>query len=458
MSGLRQRTPADSEKTKAVSSDGDANTTAGTTGTATLIAAKPKRKSYCCTFTLVFLVALCTGGYWFYKTEYSQVRLMRLIRDLGRYKAHSRLHKGATGLIPFLLDGDKKLISEEELRKDEDAAAVFTAEELAQYNGADGGPIYLAIMGRIYDVTRGSAFYAKGRSYHHYVAKDATRSFATGCTKPECLLSSLSGLTDEQRKEAFRWVEFYEYHDKYKFVGVLRVDPVEEALIHAQEFEEAIAGRSVEDLDDLALSFYKTEQWDNAFQYWSTALVKLGEPQLTDSKETIRQRSNILMHMVGAAFKQEDTEQAKEWAKEVVAGLEIALGKMADRHPLMGRAVSDRGVVEFSTRNPDEAVSLFRIAAAIYIKSLEPGQEKLLEEAGGRDSVMTEMSNTRYNLMLALDALERYEEAIEAGNLLLKYFIKVDTNEKVDVILKHTAQHLELIDEALKNATEDLYD
>jgi hypothetical protein len=62
------------------------------------------------------------------------------------------------------------------------------------------------------------AFYAKGRSYHHYVARDATRSFATGCTKEECLVPSLVGCTEQQKQEALRWLELYEHHDR--FVGM----------------------------------------------------------------------------------------------------------------------------------------------------------------------------------------------------------------------------------------------
>ena len=45
------------------------------------------------------------------------------------------------------------------------------------------------------------------------------------CDKPEqaCLISSLHGLTETQTREADRWVELYEHHDKYQLVGVLRV-------------------------------------------------------------------------------------------------------------------------------------------------------------------------------------------------------------------------------------------
>ena len=37
-----------------------------------------------------------------------------------------------------------------------------------------------------------------------------------------CLIASLQGLTEAQAREADRWVELYEHHDKYHLVGLLR--------------------------------------------------------------------------------------------------------------------------------------------------------------------------------------------------------------------------------------------
>ena len=94
------------------------------------------------------------------------------------------------------------------------------------------------------------------------MGRDATRAFCTGCLeevlglgvglgvglgcleevrltasphprpgpcptpRPEpeqaCLISSLHGLTHTQTREADRWVELYEHHDKYRLVGRLR--------------------------------------------------------------------------------------------------------------------------------------------------------------------------------------------------------------------------------------------
>jgi len=71
-----------------------------------------------------------------------------------------------------------------------------------------------------------------------------------GCLEPECLISSLKGLSDAERSELDKWVELYEHHDKYKLVGRLRPDaPEATAATAAAEMgeemteEEWCAGR-----------------------------------------------------------------------------------------------------------------------------------------------------------------------------------------------------------------------
>lgn len=44
-------------------------------------------------------------------------------------------------------------------------ARQFTAEELRQYDGRDGGPVYIALRGRVLDVSEGRSFYGPGGPY-----------------------------------------------------------------------------------------------------------------------------------------------------------------------------------------------------------------------------------------------------------------------------------------------------
>jgi predicted heme/steroid binding protein len=175
---------------------------------------------------------------------------MRLARDISRAKSRQRRFNQRYALVPVLLG------SEEPLPLGDPDGCVgciaLTRDELADYDGrqlADSGeaaPLLLSILGRIYDVSGGKAFYGPGKAYHKLVGKDASRAFCTGCLEPACLISSLQGLSPEQRREADKWVELYEWHDKYKLVGRLRVDPLapEEEEFLLSEAQEVEARRS----------------------------------------------------------------------------------------------------------------------------------------------------------------------------------------------------------------------
>ena len=70
------------------------------------------------------------------------------------------------------------------------------------------------------------------------MAKDATRAFCTGCLEPACLIASTRGLSPSQIKEADRWIELYEHHDKYKLVGQIRKPQPAQAPGETAEGEE----------------------------------------------------------------------------------------------------------------------------------------------------------------------------------------------------------------------------
>ena len=149
--------------------------------------------------------------------------MMSFFRDLSRAKARRRRFGQKGALMPILMGREEPLPL-----ADASLGLALTLDELAEFDGRDlpdsteMAPLFLAIHGRIYDVTAGGPFYGPGRSYHKLVGKDATRAFCTGCLEPACLISSTRGLTPKQLKEADRWIELYEHHDKYKLVGTVR--------------------------------------------------------------------------------------------------------------------------------------------------------------------------------------------------------------------------------------------
>lgn len=51
----------------------------------------------------------------------------------------------------------------------------FTAEQLYQYNGTDSKlPIYIGMNGYVYDVTSGTDFYSKGKTYNYLTGRDSS--------------------------------------------------------------------------------------------------------------------------------------------------------------------------------------------------------------------------------------------------------------------------------------------
>jgi len=176
----------------------------------------------------------------------TRLAAMRFFRDLSRSKARRRLHGNKYALVPMLFGIEEPISLKDKTETDLEIeeAMTLTMEDLAAYNGKDGSPLYLAIDGRVYDVSAGTKFYGEGGSYHKFVGKDATYAFATGCLQEECLISSTEGLTEKEKREIQRWVELYDTHDKYKFVGHIVADPINEIL----EREEQNDNEMVHDL------------------------------------------------------------------------------------------------------------------------------------------------------------------------------------------------------------------
>ena len=88
----------------------------------------------------------------------------------------------------------------------------------------------------------GTKFYGPGKAYNHFVGRDAFRAFATGCRAAECVSADLDGLSPSQLRELDRWMEMYETHDKYTFVGTLVEDPVG-ALVEDPTAETPVVAR-----------------------------------------------------------------------------------------------------------------------------------------------------------------------------------------------------------------------
>ncbi|GBG61145.1 hypothetical protein CBR_g19221 [Chara braunii] len=127
------------------------------------------------------------------------------------------------------------------------AERVFTAEELALYDGVKRKQLLLAILGDVFDVTEGQRHYGPGNGYHHFVGKDASRAFVTG-KFTDGLTDDVSGLSASEYSGLQEWHSFYVKSDKYRYVGKLA----------GRFYDEA--GRGTKALEDLHSEFKKAER------------------------------------------------------------------------------------------------------------------------------------------------------------------------------------------------------
>jgi hypothetical protein len=105
---------------------------------------------------------------------------------------------------------DSTPLSSEELK-----TKIFSKEELLATK-ANPKKIYLAILGKVFDVTKGAKHYQPGGSYEFFVGVDGSRAFTTGKFEND-LTDDLDGLGESNVADVFNWLEFFE--TTYTYVG-----------------------------------------------------------------------------------------------------------------------------------------------------------------------------------------------------------------------------------------------
>src|SRR5271170_7538648 len=102
----------------------------------------------------------------------------------------------------------------------------FTPRTLLPKNGLNGEPVYLAVRGRVFDVTAGRHFYGPGGPYANFAGRDASRGLACGSFDTEMLTEDLDGPLDtlgdldgEQLEALQGWED--KFSEKYLVVGKL---------------------------------------------------------------------------------------------------------------------------------------------------------------------------------------------------------------------------------------------
>ena len=114
---------------------------------------------------------------------------------------------------PFDVATSEKLYSKSGTR-------LITINELATH-GSTGPlkPIWLSVLGRVYDVDKGVQHYGPDGGYSFFSGRDGSRAFVTGEFNEEGLMDDLEGFSPMEIGEVDGWVKFY--NKDYTFVGKL---------------------------------------------------------------------------------------------------------------------------------------------------------------------------------------------------------------------------------------------
>mmetsp|Transcript_29845 Transcript_29845/g.42383 ORF Transcript_29845/g.42383 Transcript_29845/m.42383 type:complete len:203 (-) Transcript_29845:163-771(-) len=121
-------------------------------------------------------------------------------------------------------DGSDKSKEDGAEEKKEDfraTARIITLEELAEYDGKEEGkPIWLSILGEVYDVSKGPEHYGAKRGYNIFAGRDGSVPYITGKFTPEEASKSLSVLKSGECHSLEQWRQFYYDEKKYPFQGL----------------------------------------------------------------------------------------------------------------------------------------------------------------------------------------------------------------------------------------------
>ena len=90
-----------------------------------------------------------------------------------------------------------------------------------------GRPLYLAVLGDVFDVSDGGdKYYGVDGGYHAFAGRDGSRAFITGCFDESGAVADVRGLSEEQMGALRRWRDFYADHKTYRYVGKLQLPDI----------------------------------------------------------------------------------------------------------------------------------------------------------------------------------------------------------------------------------------
>ncbi|KAI1731877.1 cytochrome b5-like heme/Steroid binding domain-containing protein [Ditylenchus destructor] len=115
---------------------------------------------------------------------------------------------------------DKKKVTDKPPLSSIEGLTVFMRDQLALFDGKrSSNPVYLALLGKVFNVEKGRKHYAANGGYSFFAGRDATRAFVTGDFSETGLIDDVSELSESDLLSIEEWLGFYER--EYELIGVL---------------------------------------------------------------------------------------------------------------------------------------------------------------------------------------------------------------------------------------------
>ncbi|XP_030847183.1 neuferricin-like [Strongylocentrotus purpuratus] len=110
--------------------------------------------------------------------------------------------------------------SQESIDTSEDSGKLFTVDSLKAYDGSRNSPgLHIAIMGKVFDVSKGTKHYGPGGGYSFFAGRDGSKAYISGDFSEEGLTPDVEGLTPQDMIGLEDWVKFF--NNEYTYVGKL---------------------------------------------------------------------------------------------------------------------------------------------------------------------------------------------------------------------------------------------
>lgn len=134
----------------------------------------------------------------------------------------------------------------EKVEEEEIVLRDFTLEQLREFNGVNGKPIYIAIKGEVYDASKGTQYYGEDAPYHCFAGRDATRAMAKfSFDEAELANPDISDIGPFEKGMLEDFIHKFKYYRCYPVIGFISKPPTprnftREELIQYKGTEESI--------------------------------------------------------------------------------------------------------------------------------------------------------------------------------------------------------------------------